>query len=162
LLVAADSRQQRAAAGRLEQRCVEEGVERPEQAMPLQAPRGDGPDCVELVRELEPVPVVETEAVDSELLPFGLVGRLCGGEPVRGGDRQRQALAPRQVRCDREHGGRVASPGEADETRGALERRKDRPLERGERRRRCYVDCVRDLRLDSEDEPRGDLDRPER
>ncbi len=54
-----------------------------------QCGRCDGADEIQLVRVVDPQPVVEAERADDLLLPFPLVGLLRLGEPVRRRDGER-------------------------------------------------------------------------
>jgi hypothetical protein len=69
-------------------------VERPEEAVALQALPRHRPDDVQLVTELEAEPVVEPEMSHDLLLPVRLVGPVDVGEPIGCRNGELEPLAP--------------------------------------------------------------------
>jgi hypothetical protein len=102
-LVATDPRQQRAAAGKVEQGQMEVHVEGPEQAMAAEHALGVGPDGVEVVGVLAALPRSEPKVAHERLLPARLVGEGSAADPVRDGNRICQPVAPREVRGRGQH-----------------------------------------------------------
>ncbi len=156
-LVPTDPCQERAAGHGPEQRDVEVRVERPEKPVAGECLLRDRPDTVELVVVLETHPLLESEVRDHALLPLRLVRGLDRREAVRRGDRQRKPFATREVRGERENGGRVASAGEADCAGWPLQQAQNGALERQARRLRGVV-SDREVGSRAEDEARRELE----
>src|SRR5262249_32708136 len=133
-VVARVAAEQRAARRRLEKRHVQEPVRRPPHAVCAQRPRRDRPEYLELVADLDELPIVEIEMADDGLLPLALLGGRGIREAKRDRDRRIEPLMTGSAGGPREHDRGVAASGEADEARGAAQRGRRRALKTLQRR----------------------------
>jgi hypothetical protein len=155
-LVPTDARQEAASARRLEQRHVEVRVAGPEKPVPAKDASSDGAEAIEVASRVHANPVVQAEVRHDALLPLRLLRVVVAGEAVRGRDRERQLLAPREPGRHREDGRRIPAAREAHEARCPPQGREDGLLERGER----IVERGRrqPRRLHAEHQPGGQLE----
>jgi hypothetical protein len=119
---------------------------------------GERPDAVELVTEVEPDPVLESEVFDYELLPASF-RRLRGvRKDVCHRDWVRQPFAASDPGDRGEHDGGVTTTGEADEARSPRESGKNSLLERGARVAGHILQTGGRVRLRAKDEAGDELE----
>ena len=122
-LVAADARQQCAAACRFQQRHVEVRVERPEESVACEHATRDRPHEVEFVGQFEPMPLRELQVAYHQFLPARFVRLRSRRDADRRGHRIGQPAPARRPSRERQDGRRVASSGERDQARRTRQRR---------------------------------------
>jgi hypothetical protein len=128
--------------------------------MALQGSLGPGPYKVEFVIELEPLPVLQTEVADDELLPVALVGCGCVAEAQGYRDRTAELFTAGHVDSQGEEGRGVSAAREGHQARCTLERRDEGQAQGGSRTSRaCRAEGVLDAVM-PKGGPDSHLERP--
>jgi hypothetical protein len=141
---------------------VEVRIEGPEEPVASERLACEWTDAIELVRVFELNPVLQAQVPDNALLPLCLIGFDHFGKAICRGHGEFVALATGEARSDSEDSGRVTAAGEADETRGTLQRRPDRRLQSAHRF--DLLSRARNMwrpRIEPENESGGNLERRE-